>query len=108
MLHKTRNHVRINHFENGLLSPKTDMIRTQVQFNESACLYVITEIGFGAPPLMQFPGSTSGHGIHLPYVLPPQPGLRPLTFTFQQLRTQLTFGWFKWNIMCRDQPWICQ
>ena len=29
------------------------------------------------------------------------------TFDYENVREELTFHWFKHNIMCRDNPWIC-
>ena len=30
------------------------------------------------------------------------------TFDYENIREELTFHWFKHNIMCLDNPWICE
>ncbi|XP_075262679.1 uncharacterized protein LOC142354302 [Convolutriloba macropyga] len=79
-----------------------------VHYDPSRCWYVITELGFGAPPVIYYPELTDNRGLDKPYVFPPQPGREPSILTFPHLRARLSFGWFKRNIMCKDQPWICQ
>ena len=50
----------------------------------------------------------------MPYVIAGQdlgqigiPFIESKTFDYYNVTTELTFHWFKQNIMCEDNPWIC-
>ena len=74
-------------------------------YSETCGVNIITTVGFG-------PGSLKTHEM-----LPDPTGSEPYMFYFTDLPpalfprrnpgATLTFGLFKRNIMCMDQPWIC-
>ncbi|XP_075258824.1 uncharacterized protein LOC142350754 [Convolutriloba macropyga] len=76
------------------------------------CRNLIIEIGFGPGNLTRNYNSVRPG---LPYLILGGeeygdfgiPGLRTITFDFENPGQHLTFHWFKHNIMCKDHPWIC-
>ncbi|XP_063718739.1 uncharacterized protein LOC134845652 [Symsagittifera roscoffensis] len=72
--------------------------------NPDLCLNIITEVGFGTGPMKPFLGHPNPH---YPLVFPDMPGVNRVRFPFHRPENLLTFQWFKHNIMCRGQPWIC-
>ena len=75
------------------------------------CKNMIVEIGFGPGPLHRNPRTIS---LGAPYVILGHeysdygiPGVESATFDFENPGQNLTFHWFKHNIMCKEHPWIC-
>ena len=90
-------------------SPGKELNYIQAFFLSRCRVNVITKIGFGIGEL-----KTQSHpfliGDHLPgfnYIL----GIDHVDFDiqipYQNPEDFLTFKWFKHNVICRDQPWIC-
>lgn len=79
----------------------------------NVCQNMILEVGFGPGQLRTsfHPSVVEG----APYVLAGEElgdvgigQIQSKTFDFYNVRSELTFRWFKHNIMCRDHQWICQ
>ena len=72
----------------------------QAKYNKRLCVNVIAEIGFG-------PGALKKKGAHdAVYILNPnEKGI--FFFSQDHIQTQLTFDWFKRNIICDEQEWVC-
>ncbi|XP_075258803.1 uncharacterized protein LOC142350736 isoform X2 [Convolutriloba macropyga] len=79
---------------------------------EIACKNLIIELGFGPGNFTRNQNSIV-HGA--PFIIMggeefPEygiPGLSTATFPFENPGQNLTFHWFKHNIMCKEHPWIC-
>ncbi|XP_075259456.1 uncharacterized protein LOC142351212 [Convolutriloba macropyga] len=76
------------------------------------CENIIMEVGFGPGNFRRSHHKTVTEGI--PYVLAGRQHddfgnkfLDSRAFEYENPGRQLTFHWFKHNIMCRDHPWIC-
>ena len=70
---------------------------------------VITKIGFGFG-LLKRRSLSESEGKPLPgapYQLKVGPHWSP-EIPYHNPEEFLTFHWFKHNLMCKDQPWICQ
>ncbi|XP_075257044.1 uncharacterized protein LOC142349398 isoform X2 [Convolutriloba macropyga] len=72
-------------------------------YDPKACANIITRVGFGrgqfrrigvkyGPPFI-FPFRSRNDTVHF--------------FFYTQVRKFLTFEWFKENVVCRDQEWLC-
>ncbi|XP_063715250.1 uncharacterized protein LOC134842723 [Symsagittifera roscoffensis] len=77
------------------------------------CQNIILEIGFGPGNLKRSHHITVKEGE--PYLLAGMEmgGLgiahvESKSFSYSNITQELTFHWFKHNIMCRDNPWICE
>ncbi|XP_063728191.1 uncharacterized protein LOC134855584 [Symsagittifera roscoffensis] len=73
-------------------------------WNPRSCINIITEVGFGPGGLQPFAGSVNPG---FKFAFPPLPEVQPRAFSYRRITSQLNFHWFKHQIMCRDQPWIC-
>merc|ERR1712150_451588 len=76
------------------------------------CKNVITEVGFGPGNLVKNLDRTLAGA---PYVILGReynqhglPHMDSQTFDWDNPAQNLTFHWFKHNIMCKSQPWICE
>merc|ERR1712150_214174 len=81
----------------------------KAHYDSFFCLNVINSLTFGntlpATSNITILGGKRGRD----YMIPPN-GLPPYqidVFSHLHLNNTLTFFYFKYNIMCRDQPWIC-
>ncbi|XP_075265066.1 uncharacterized protein LOC142357307 isoform X2 [Convolutriloba macropyga] len=75
----------------------------QALYNETLCLNVIVQLGFGIGQI-QIEGANSS----IPSFIIPR-GRRDSVFLFYRhaIEHRLDFDWFKQNYICRDLPWIC-
>ncbi|XP_075257250.1 uncharacterized protein LOC142349519 [Convolutriloba macropyga] len=73
------------------------------RFEPSMCANIISRVGFGR-------GRIQINGVHPGYIylFPVIDSHTVHFFTYRHVTEELTFDWFKRNIVCRDQPWICQ
>ena len=78
----------------------------QARYDPFFCLNVIMGItyGYGAPQYKVQGGQVTAN-----FMLPPTgvPPYRIKIFNRRRLDVELSFGWFKRNVICSDQPWIC-
>ncbi|XP_075264719.1 uncharacterized protein LOC142356806 isoform X2 [Convolutriloba macropyga] len=79
----------------------------------SVCQNVILEVGFGTGNLRRAHHGSVVEGA--PYVMAGRElgdvGIRQIDskiFDYHNITNELTFHWFKHDIMCRDHPWICK
>ncbi|XP_075256203.1 uncharacterized protein LOC142348657 [Convolutriloba macropyga] len=78
---------------------KVNLIRSK--FSKRLCVNIISEVGFGSGPL-RINGGLRG----AVFILNPNDkGI--YFFSRRYIVDQLTFDWFKLNIMCEEQTWIC-
>ncbi|XP_063727422.1 uncharacterized protein LOC134854973 [Symsagittifera roscoffensis] len=71
------------------------------QYSRSLCVNIVTSIGFGTGPI-------AAHENHqATYILSPNTGGMIHFFPYDKIRDQLTWDWFKLNILCEEQAWIC-
>ncbi|XP_075265059.1 uncharacterized protein LOC142357303 [Convolutriloba macropyga] len=83
-------------------------------YSSEVCKNIIFQVGFGPGLLERYPHRQVLEGV--PYVIPGEdfdstvaiPGLKSVTFDYYHPERTLTFTWFKHNIMCKDNPWICR
>ena len=75
----------------------------QVFFDKSSCLNVLTKLNFGLGNL-----KISGGALERDYSLYVPGSSSVFLFPWQDLRNLLTFDWFKLNVVCKEQPWICR
>ncbi|XP_075247712.1 uncharacterized protein LOC142340855 isoform X3 [Convolutriloba macropyga] len=71
---------------------------------------VITKVGFGKGDLVRrdyYLYGTRAHRFGYPYLLSSLDESLAYWFPYNDPRSQLTYWWFKHNIICREQPWIC-
>ncbi|XP_063725516.1 uncharacterized protein LOC134853447 [Symsagittifera roscoffensis] len=74
-------------------------------YDANRCVNIITELGFGEPPLVVHAFQTLAH----PFVFPALPGgVASFPVTNTNPSSALTYTWFKHNVICRGQPWICR
>ena len=77
------------------------------------CQNIVYELGFGQGMLQTHHYSEIHAGA--PFVIPGMefdervaiPGLESLSFDYYNPSRDISFQWFKYNIMCRHHPWIC-
>ncbi|XP_075258826.1 uncharacterized protein LOC142350756 [Convolutriloba macropyga] len=76
------------------------------------CMNMLMDIGFGPGQLRRDHHVTVVEGA--PYVLVGRgfgdlglPEIDSVTFDYWNISSQLTFHWFKHEIMCKGSPWIC-
>ena len=77
------------------------------------CQNVVFELGFGPGPLELHPYTEVHAGA--PFVIPgsefPEsiaiPIIESKSFDFYNPNRDMSFRWFKYNIMCSHHPWIC-
>ena len=74
----------------------------QAKYYRHLCVNVISGLGFGL-------GKMESRGtIHqAPFVLTPNNKKMIHFFSYGDIRNQLTFDWFKLNVLCDEHPWIC-
>ena len=78
---------------------------SQADYDANRCVNIITELGFGEPPLVVHAFQTLAH----PFVFPALPGgVASFPVTNTNPSSALTYSWFKHNVICRGQPWICR
>ncbi|XP_075254671.1 uncharacterized protein LOC142346063 [Convolutriloba macropyga] len=73
-------------------------------YEQSICSNVILQIGFG-------PGSLiiQGHIRHqTQYIFPFQEGREPYIISSTELESVISYEWFKFAVICGDQPWVCE
>ncbi|XP_075265765.1 uncharacterized protein LOC142358195 [Convolutriloba macropyga] len=73
-------------------------------YDTALCLNFIVEVGFGSGGLAPITGAIRPL---YRFAFPAMEGVAPRIFPHQRLESELTFSWFKHNIMCKSQPWIC-
>ncbi|XP_063722773.1 uncharacterized protein LOC134850910 [Symsagittifera roscoffensis] len=73
-------------------------------FDPTVCLNFIVEVGFGTGPMNNDIGFLRQQSR---LAFPPAPGVHPRLFSSENPENEITFHWFKHNIMCVSQPWIC-
>ena len=110
-------------FQDALLTPKeylaklTDYSEEDKKLNYILAYYlpdcdvnIISKLGFGSGNLKRlnhhFVGS-SNHKIGRPYQIKAGDEWTP-KIPYENPEDFVTFRWFKKNIMCLDQPWICR
>ena len=77
----------------------------QVRFDDELCVNVINEIGFGSD---NGEVKVRGGSPEADFVLPSTPAENSVTtFEKSNLREELNFDWFKFNVICIAQQWIC-
>ncbi|XP_063715453.1 uncharacterized protein LOC134842878 [Symsagittifera roscoffensis] len=114
-----------NGFLNRRMSPDEYMFKLTDYTNESKplnllsaihlpwlCVNVIMIVGFGPGPLRRDHHPNIVHGA--PYIIAGKdypgtgiPDIDTKVVNFENPGEDLTFHWFKHNVMCRDNPWIC-
>ncbi|XP_063712222.1 uncharacterized protein LOC134840380 [Symsagittifera roscoffensis] len=89
---------RLTDFRNS----KKNLITLQAVFDSTLCGNVITRLSFGKGEIR-----VKGTVPNVP-VMVAVPGI-PLVYVFQwrDVFQRLKFAWFKTNIICAEQPWIC-
>ncbi|XP_075256534.1 uncharacterized protein LOC142349017 [Convolutriloba macropyga] len=87
------------------------------RFEPSICKNIITGLGFGSRIFdhVRFIGAMD---TSIGFIFPPSLSshsrgrydeMMPIrTFTEESLERILTFDWFKTNVICKDQSWICE
>ena len=77
-------------------------------YKHDSCVHIITKLGFGEGKLKKV-HHRRGTVLGLPYV--PYRLKVGQTYTpdipYENPDEFLTFDWFKTNVLCKDQPWIC-
>ncbi|XP_075263554.1 uncharacterized protein LOC142355206, partial [Convolutriloba macropyga] len=70
---------------------------------------VITRVGFGKGELVRsnHPYGHMPQRRDVPYILDLLGSSVAFLFPYNETEIYLTYWWFKHNIICRDQPWIC-
>ncbi|XP_075247719.1 uncharacterized protein LOC142340859 isoform X2 [Convolutriloba macropyga] len=70
---------------------------------------MITKLGFGKGALVRtnHPFGHMPQRYGFPYVLGTSDDLWVHSFAYHSPQEYLTFWWFKHNIICKDQPWVC-
>ncbi|XP_063728184.1 uncharacterized protein LOC134855576 [Symsagittifera roscoffensis] len=74
----------------------------KAHFNRNLCVNLISEVGFGTGELVIF-----GEYHNAFFLLNEGNNKMFHFFPYNNIKDQLTFEWFKLNIMCDEQPWIC-
>ncbi|XP_063728207.1 uncharacterized protein LOC134855601 [Symsagittifera roscoffensis] len=74
----------------------------KAHFNRNLCVNLISEVGFGTGELV-----INGHYHDAFFLLSEGNNKMFHFFPYYNIKDQLTFEWFKLNIMCDEQPWIC-
>ena len=87
-----------------MANKKSSSFRFQNRYDPSACVNIITRVGFGKGHFRSI-----GVRVGRPYVLPltAENGTTHF-FNYKQIKQVLTFDWFKHNVVCRDQVWLCR
>ncbi|XP_063717628.1 uncharacterized protein LOC134844744 [Symsagittifera roscoffensis] len=76
----------------------------KAHYNTRVCLNIVSQVGFGP---VGSPFVTKGmHHKYAHYMLPPVNGVVHL-FKRASVRQTLNIGWFKANVLCEAQSWIC-
>ncbi|XP_075255892.1 uncharacterized protein LOC142348419 [Convolutriloba macropyga] len=75
----------------------------RLRYDWLKCLNIIERIGFGDGNIVKLEGGFPNRSI----ALPPNPTGDLFVFRSDAIDKEMTFDWFKKNIMCPDQPWIC-
>ncbi|XP_075264728.1 uncharacterized protein LOC142356825 isoform X2 [Convolutriloba macropyga] len=77
------------------------------------CQNILLDVGFGPGPLRRDHHPNIAQGA--PYIIAGKefpdvgiPHIRTKYINFEDPGSELTFHWFKHNIMCEDHPWICK
>ena len=81
----------------------------QYYYSPSCCANIITAVGFGPGRLRRkriYTHSISPDSFQ-PFIFNLDLGPTSTSFSSENLQSELTFDWFKWNVMCQDRPWIC-
>ena len=77
----------------------------QVRFDVDLCLNVIFEISFGSDQReLKIYGGDPRANFMLPLL---HAGNTVISFEISELRKELNFDWFKFNVLCLGQNWIC-
>ncbi|XP_075265904.1 uncharacterized protein LOC142358383 [Convolutriloba macropyga] len=79
----------------------------KARFHPFFCLNVITTLAYGngGSQLLVEGGSPAAQFMLPPNILEPY---HTLIISRRALEVALTFDWFKQNVMCKAQPWICR
>ena len=77
----------------------------QARFDDDFCLNVIVDIGFGSgKDKIKITGGDPEANFLLPLR---QAGNIVRSFEKDKLQDELNFDWFKFNVLCAAQKWIC-
>ncbi|XP_075261514.1 uncharacterized protein LOC142353180 [Convolutriloba macropyga] len=73
-------------------------------YAQNLCVNVVSVVGFGSGPIRLSGGVTNKN-----YVIPVgQLNDSVIFIPYERLELHLTFDWFKENVICKEQSWICQ
>ena len=76
----------------------------QSTYAQNLCVNVVSVVGFGSGHIR-----LSGGVINKNYVIPVgQLNDSVIVIPYETLEQYLTFDWFKENVICKEQSWICQ
>ncbi|XP_075256345.1 uncharacterized protein LOC142348746 [Convolutriloba macropyga] len=75
----------------------------KADFRRDLCVNIIQTVGFGTGSLKRRGGMQG-----VVYIFPPDGDERVHLFSYNNIQRELQFDWFKENIICEDQPWICE
>ncbi|XP_063729186.1 uncharacterized protein LOC134856828 [Symsagittifera roscoffensis] len=82
------------------------LIYIKTRYEPLICKNIITGLGFGQT-FTGFISILGDHHAEFGYLFPSGDQIIR-EFKSENIEDILTFDWFKWNIMCEEQPWICQ
>ncbi|XP_075256682.1 uncharacterized protein LOC142349152 [Convolutriloba macropyga] len=87
---------------------RNDKVLTYVRahYNGTSCLNVISEVGFGVRHQEVKMKGNPRNGAQ--FVLPLDGDYDIYKFEVNRLRGTLTFKWFKENVICKEQSWVCE
>ncbi|XP_075248094.1 uncharacterized protein LOC142341100 isoform X1 [Convolutriloba macropyga] len=94
----------IDHMFDFYTSPQKHVNYVQASYVRSVCVNVIIEIGYGVGEL-KIEGDILRSA---PFALPINRGLDLKYIINNNFDLAVPFSWFKTNVICRSQPWICK
>ncbi|XP_075247711.1 uncharacterized protein LOC142340855 isoform X2 [Convolutriloba macropyga] len=103
------NYYLVHGYDRMFLSPQ-EYIEKLTDYSTRCNRNVITKVGFGKGDLVRrdyYLYGTRAHRFGYPYLLSSLDESLAYWFPYNDPRSQLTYWWFKHNIICREQPWIC-